>query len=89
VELDAVGRVCDQEPRPRAREESVDVRLARRVAAQDPVSAEREQVARPHQRLRRRVGDGVRVGQPGPRLAAGEVGQERGEAVVVDSDLGE
>jgi hypothetical protein len=77
VQLDAVGRVGDQEAWRRAGEQAVDVRLARRVAAQDPVRPEREQVARLHPGLGGRLGDGVGVGQPGLRLVAGEVGQER------------
>ncbi len=87
VELDAVRRVGREQRRRRPVEEPRDVVGARRVAAQDPVVAEAPELARLDVRLLGRLGDLVGVGQPGLRLVAAEVAEQREQAGVVDGDV--
>ena len=89
MELDPVRWVGDQEPRPAVAEEPGDVRGARRVAAQQAMVAERVQLTGLDPGLVRYRGDLVGVDEPGLRLAAREVAQEREQRVVVHGHVGQ
>ena len=89
VELDAVRRVGREQRRRRAVEEPGHVVGVGGVAAQQAVVAEAPELARLDVRLLGRLGDLVGVGEPGLRLAATEVAEQREQPGVVDRDVGQ